>query len=307
MEKFEIVFIDSNEIDLKDIVSKDTPNFLECDNLLKIKSNYVDFDKSIEILKDKCYVKEVTKDTFMEEIVKYIGLDESHYGDVKDCYESKNYTYQIMYKMTNNEDNIDKLKYNLLGSYLTLNKELIYGNVVLFKTFISIDKPDDDKVINTNLNNVIELLMNNLYHTGVYIDSLNNFEQIFFDNDYNIVDPNNRWKLSNNIPNIIKDKNYGFRNNEYLKFNLKFFFNSNSESSVNEPMSRLLHGIIKGDGVITSPFDFNENSFYELTKEDIFDLLKVWNKLDNNYSDYSKLENKEKTKYQILNERIKNN
>ena len=94
------------EIDLKDIVSKDTPNFLECDNLLKIKSNYVDFDKSIEILKDKCYVKEVTKDTFMEEIVKYIGLDESHYGDVKDCYESKNYTYQIMYKMTNNEDNI---------------------------------------------------------------------------------------------------------------------------------------------------------------------------------------------------------
>ena len=307
MEKFEIVLIDSNEIDLKNIVSKNTPNFSECDCLLKIKSNYVDFEKSFELLKDKCHVKEVTKDTFMEEIVKYIGLDESHYGDVKDCYESKNYTYQIMYKMTNQEDNIDKLKYNLLGSYLTFNKELIYGNVVLFKTYISIEKPDDDKVINTNLNNVIELLMNNLYHSGVYIDSLNNFEQIFFDNDYNIVDPKNNWKINNNIPNIIKDKNYGFKNSEYLKFNLKFFFNSNSEDSVNEPISRLLHGIIKGDGVIISPFDCNENSFYELTNDDILDLLKVWNKLDNNFSDYSKIGNKEKTKYQILNERIKNN
>ena len=38
MEKFEIVFIDSNNIDLKSIVSKDTPNFLECDNLLKKKN-----------------------------------------------------------------------------------------------------------------------------------------------------------------------------------------------------------------------------------------------------------------------------
>ena len=211
-----------------------------------------------------------------------------------------------MYKMTNQDDNIDKLKYNLLGSYLSLNKELIYGNVVLFKTYISIDKPDDDKVINTNLNNLIELLMNNLYHTGVYINNLNNFEQIFFDNDFNIVDPNNKWIINNNIPNIIKDKNYGFRNNEYLKFNLKFFFNSNSDDNVNEPLSRLLHAIIKGDGVIISPFDINENSFYELTKEDVFDLLKVWNKLDNNFSDYSKIGNKEKTKYQILNERIKN-
>ena len=306
MEKFEIVFIDSNKIDLKSIVSKETPNFSECDNLLKIKSNYVDFEKSFEIIKDTCHIKEVTKDTFMEEIVKYIGLDESHYGDVKDCYESKNYTYQIMYKMTNQDDNIDKLKYNLLGSYLTLDKELIYGNVVLFKTYISIEKPDDDRVINTNLNNLIELLMNNLYHTGVYVNSLNNFEQIFFDNNYNIVDPNNKWKINNNIPNIIKDKNYGFKNNEYLKFNLKFFFNSNSEDSINEPMSRLIHGIIKGDGVIISPFSSNENSFYELTTDDILDLLKVWNKLDSNFLDYSKLGNKDMTKYQILNERIKN-
>ena len=107
-------------------------------------------------------------------------------------------------------------------------------------------------------------------------------------------------------PNIIKDEKYGFREDEYLRFNLKFVFNTKSEESVNEPLSRLLHGLIKGDGVIISPYDGNGNAFYELTKENVFDLLKVWNKLDNEISDYNKLDNKEKTKYQILNERIKN-
>lgn len=306
MEKFEIICIDSNEFDLKNIVKKDTPNFNDQNDLLKMKTNYVDFDKTFDKLKDICHSKEVTKDTFMEEIVKYIGLDAEHYGDVKDCYESKDYTYQIMYKMTNQEDDLDKLKYNLLGSYLTFNKELIYGNAVLFKTYISLDKPDEDKVVNTTLNNVIELVMNNLYHTGVYIDSNNDFEQIYFDNDYNIVDPNNKWRRLLKIPNIIKDEKYGFREDEYLRFNLKFVFNTNSEESVNEPLSRLLHGLIKGDGVIISPYDGNGNAFYELTKENVFDLLKVWNKLDNEISDYNKLDNKEKTKYQILNERIKN-
>jgi hypothetical protein len=306
MEKFEIIFIDSNDFDLKNIVTKDTQNFNELDDLLKIKTNYVDYDKTYDILKDICHTKEVTKETFMEEIVKYIGLDEQHYGDVRDCYESKEFTYQIMYKMTNQEDNIDKLKYNLLASYLTFNKELIYGNAVLFKTYISIDKPDEDKVINTSLNNVIELAMNNSYHTGVYIDSNNNFEQIFFDNDYNIVDPFNKWRRNYKIPNIIKDDNYGFKEDEYLQFNLKFIYNTKSEDSVNEPMCRLLHGLIKGDGVIISPFDANANAFYELTKNDIFDLLKVWNKLSQQISDHKKLGNKDKTKYQILNERIKN-
>ena len=79
--------------------------------------------------------------------------------------------------------------------------------------------------------------MNNLYHTGVYIDSNNSFEQIYFDNDYNIVDPNNKWRRLLKIPNIIKDENYGFREDEYLRFNLKFIFNTKSDDDINEPLS----------------------------------------------------------------------
>ena len=77
MEKFEIICIDSNEFDLKNIVKKDTPNFNDQNDLLKMKTNYVDFDKTFDKLKDICHSKEVTKDTFMEEIVKYIGLDQN--------------------------------------------------------------------------------------------------------------------------------------------------------------------------------------------------------------------------------------
>ena len=71
---------------------------------------------------------------------------------------------------------------------------------------------------------------------------------------------------------------------------------------MNEPFSRLLHGIIKGDGIIYSPF--NDNSFYELLVEDIIDILKVWNLLSPQTEDIAQIQNKEKTKYQILKSRL---
>ena len=48
MEKFEIIFINSNEFDLKDVVTKNEPNFIEEDDLLKMKTNYVDYDKNLQ-------------------------------------------------------------------------------------------------------------------------------------------------------------------------------------------------------------------------------------------------------------------
>ena len=55
MEKFEIIFIDTNEIDLKDVVTKDEPNFSEENDLLKMKTNYVDYDKTLDLIKDICH------------------------------------------------------------------------------------------------------------------------------------------------------------------------------------------------------------------------------------------------------------
>lgn len=305
MSNFEIIFIDSNQFNIDTICQTKKSNFDANEkNVFNLKRNYVDIDKTESLLKDFCKSVTVNSDNFMEEVVKYIGLDETHYGDVKDCYECKDYTIQIMYIMPHNEDNLEKLKYNMLGSTLTYDKELVYGNVVLFKTYISIDNPSNDKVIDTTFGDLISLIMNNNYHTGVYINPQNKFEQVFFNNNYEIIDPHNNWKLSSDIPNIIKDTNYGVKYHEYLKFHLQFIYNSNSEDELNEPFSRLLHGLIKGDGVIYSPF--SENSFYELLVEDVMDLLKVWNQLSQQIDDTVKMENKEKTKYQILQNRIKN-
>ena len=305
MSDFEIILIDSNQFNIDTIVETKKSNFEKDEkNVFNLKRNYVDINQTEDLLKKFCRTVKVNNTNFMEEVVKYIGLDDTHYGDVKDCYECKDFTLQIMYIMPHNEDDLDRLKYNMLGSSLTFDKELVYGNVVLFKTYISIDKPLEDRMIDTKFTDLISLIMNNKYHTGVYISSQNKFEQIFFNNNYEVVDQFNNWKKSSDIPSLMKDEKYGVKYHEYLKFYLQFVYNSESEDELNEPFCRLLHGIIKGDGIIYSPF--SENSFYELLVEDVFDLLKVWNQLSPQIDDTSKIENKEKTKYQILNNRIKN-
>lgn len=303
MDKFEIILIDANDFNVNTLKSQKTPNYTKQEkDLLRLKSNYINIIESENLVKEYCKSLSVNKDTLMEEIVKFIGLDADHYGDVKDCYECKEYSYQIMYMMPHNGDQLDKIKNNMIASLLTFDKELIRGNAVLFKTYISIDKPNEDKMIDTKIINVIDLLMNNTYHTGVYINPQNKFKQIYFNNKYEIVDPHNNWLISNDIPKIMTHDDYGFKIHEYLKFNLKFIFNSNTDDDINEPMSRLLHGIIKGDGIIYSPY--NDNSFYELLVEDVMELLKVWNMLSQNLEDTVKFENKEKTKYQILKSRL---
>tara|TARA_B100000902_G_scaffold327503_1_gene323097 strand:- start:4769 stop:5692 length:924 start_codon:yes stop_codon:yes gene_type:complete len=304
MDNFEIILIEGNDFNVDTIKSQKTPNYSENEkkDLLTLKSNYINFEESLGLIKQHCKSITVNKESFMEEVVKFIGLDEEHYGDVKDCYECKDYTYQVMFKVPHNEDKLDRIKNNMIASLITFDKQLVRGNAVLFKTYISIDKPNEDRVIDTKLTNVIDLLMNNYYHTGVYVNPQNKFEQIYFNNKYEIIDPHNNWQKLSNIGNILTDEKYGFQLHEYLKFNLKFVFDTKSEDELNEPMSRLLHGIIKGDGVIISPY--SENSFYELTVDDIIDMLKVWNMLDNSTEDTLKIENKEKTKYQILKNRI---
>mgnify|MGYP000900611518 CR=1 FL=1 len=303
MNKFEIILIDANDFDINTIKNQKTPNYTkEEKNILKLKSNYVNIEETGTLLKEHCKSLSVNNEIFMEEIVKFIGLDSDHYGDVKDCYECKDYTYQVMYKMPHHEDKLDSIKNNMIASLLTFDKELIHGNAVLFKTYISIDNPEDDLVIDTQMTDVINLLMNNKYHTGVYVDSKNKFKQIYFNNKYDIVDPFNNWVRCHDTPNIIKHQDYGFKYHDYLKFNLQFIFNSKSDDDVNEPFSRLLHGIIKGDGIIYSPF--NDNSFYELLVEDIIDILKVWNLLSPQTEDIAQIQNKEKTKYQILKSRL---
>lgn len=308
MKKVKIVLVDANDFNLKSLILKKNPNYSKDEkSLLKLKSNYIDYEKSKELMKDFVRVEEIESDKFMEKAVEYLGLDEHHYGDVKDCYEFETDYFQVIYKMPNEADNINKLKYNILGSSITFEKQLLYGNIILYKTYVSTEEGNTDYIDNCDINNLIDLIMNNEYHTGIYINSNNKFEQIYFNNELKIVDPFNRFAI---LPlNIMTNSNYGMKDHIYLKFNLFFIYNSNSEDKLNEPLSRLLHGFVKGDGIIYS--SYSQNSFYDISVNNILDLLKVWNMISVQTNDLVGVDNGsgrkvEKTKYQILSSRIKN-
>ena len=304
MNSFNIILIDVNEFDEKKLVLQDEPNFTKDNykNYLNLKTNYLNLDKSKEIISNYCELKTVENtEDFVTECVKFIGIDERMIN-VKDCYEFRDddeYIYQVMFKMPNTDDNLNKLDYNILASSLTFDKELIYGKAILFKTLISSKDLDDDKNISCNLTDILGLLMNNKYHTGVYVND-NKFTDIFFDNRYMIVDPFNKWRRNCNIPNILSNSEYGTVEKTYLDFKLKIAYNSKSDEKINEPLTRLGQGFVKGEGIVISPF--NENSFYEIKKEDILDLLKIYSDLKN--EDRIESSKKNYTKYQLLNKKI---
>ena len=306
MDCFEIILIDVNEFDEKRLVSQDKPNFTKdnYENYLNLKTNYLNLEKSSEIISEFCKLKKVeNSEEFMTESVKFLGVDERMIN-VKDCYEfddNNEYIYQVMFKMPNTDNDLNKLDYNILASSLTFDKELIYDKAILFKTRISSDNLDDDKNISCKLTDVLALLMNNRYHTGVYIND-NKFTDIFFDNTYKIVDPFNKWRKNSNISNILSNTDFGTVEKTYFDFKLKIAYNSSSEESVNEPLTRLGQGFIKGEGIVISPF--NENSFYEIRKENLLNLLKIYDKLK--HEDRFESTKKNFTKYQLLNRFIKN-
>ena len=136
MNSFEIILIDVNEFDENKLVSQDEPNFTKDNyiNYLNLKTNYLNLEKSCELISEYCEVKKVENaEEFMTESVKFMGADERMIN-VKDCYEfkdDKEYIYQVMFKMPNTDDNLNKLDYNILASSLTFDKELIYGKAIL--------------------------------------------------------------------------------------------------------------------------------------------------------------------------------
>lgn len=300
--KVELIYIKHNESKEEfNLVFKEEPNYdKEETNICKLKCNYVDYEKSIEKLKNICELKQVDVDKFMEEVVEFINLDDKHIGDLKDCYINNTNVYQVMYKMVTQYDKINELPKNILGSFISYEKELIYNNCVLINTYVSKDGIND-KLENCNFDSLIELITNIEYHGCVYIDENNNFKQIMINNKYEIVNPFNKFRKDLNMTQLLLDDNTETVEKNYLNFELVFVFKREGSNKINEPVSRLLHGLIKGDCIIYSKGQY---SFNDLLVSEILDLIKVWNKFTILESDTDKLNNKEKNKYHLLNDRL---
>ena len=301
-DKIELVYIKHNENKEElNLVYKDEANYgKEETDICKLKCNYVDFEKSIEKLKSICELKEIERDNFMEEVVKLIELDDQHIGDLKDCYLNSTNVYQVIYRMVTQHDNLSELQKNILASLISYDKELIYNNCVLINTYVSKDG-SSDKLENCNFNSLIELISNTEYHGCVYIDKNNNFKQVIINNKFEIVDPFNKFRKDLNINQLLIDEKNEIVEKNYLNFELAFVFRRNDSDKINEPVSRLLHGLIKGDCIIYSKGQY---SFNDLLVSEVLDLLKVWNKFSALDSDYNKLNKKEKNKYHLLNDRL---
>lgn len=299
MNNFKVICIDSNEFKIDDLIFKKNPNFSKKDNktILELKTNYLNIKESINVISKFCKIEDTNNDKLIELAYDYIDLKDN-YGDTKDCYEGSNYIIQIMYKMPNNNDNLNKLNYNLLASSITLDKELIYEKVIIFKTKIDLNG-DKDEIVDISLDEVLQLFMCNYYHSGVKIDRFNNISQIYFNNDFKIIEPFNNWNIDENENQILTDKNYGTNEKNYFGFKLLIYFNPKcTDEELNDGLSRLLKATLRGDCVIISPN--NLNSFYELQKNDIIEMLKLWNKLE----EISIIDTNITYKYKILNNKI---
>ena len=66
-----------------------------------------------------------------------------------------------------------------------------------------------------------------------------------------------------NINQLLLDTSYKMIDKNYLNFELIFVYKDYEDKKINEPVSRLLHGLIRGDCLIYSK---GEKSFNDLSK-----------------------------------------
>ena len=61
MSSFDIILIKTNDFDEQTLVLKNEPNFTKdnYDNFLKLKTNYLDIEKSIDLISPLCEIKTV--------------------------------------------------------------------------------------------------------------------------------------------------------------------------------------------------------------------------------------------------------
>lgn len=307
MVKF--IIIKPNEITLKTIPFKNekNENLKICqENIFKLKSNYIDLDlfkKQIEPFIE--FVDIEINDTWMLEIAKHLNLNNEHYCDVIDCYEEKEYTYQLFNVIPNEDDNLDKMAKNIFSAYISKSKSLLYNTSILFKTNLPSNNYSA-KNVDITIRDLASLVMNNYYHSCVYIKEDNSIETRFFNNNKKFVDPQINFNIMK-TNHILANTLYGNYNNTFLNFNMVFTFCKNDhDKKPNEPACHLLKNIIKGDCVISTPF--NELTYDDLTKEDVVNLLRAHNKNLTKHDLIKEYENGievVKNKYRILESKLR--
>lgn len=277
---FDILLIEPNNFSLEDF------NFNYTKSIVN-KFDYFSFDQFNDLIKDYTQIKQIYD--FKNDVIKYLNMTNLDTADTLTCYIEKDYIYQlvVLEKQTG--------EINKLASILNTDKVAIFGNAILFKIYIPFNDNTIMNNINVSISDVYNILINNLLHYGVKIDTDQKYTSFIYNNDNIIMDSN---KLSGN--------NYSI---SLFKYNLTLY-NEKSNNVRNHLCSALFNRPLYGDCYIISHLMTNIND--DISMDEVKNIIRIMGKnndlTEDEIKDEKDKENRSilKTKYRILYNRLKN-
>lgn len=195
----------------------------------------------------------------MHMIYTTIGMSDVLAGDTSMCQEDGEYVYQLCHlspetnKFKEDPDNI-----NGLASYLVQGRTKIYGNAVLMRSKIMVNRQCTTNSV--DLTSVVDLLFNKLVHTGVNISCDNKTSTFEF--------------TGNPIEGRADKSDMLVTELPLARFNLLMFYHKEPGEKINKVATRLLgtHTVF-GDVALVAMS--TENEFISISQEIMHDLWLV--------------------------------
>ncbi len=207
-------------------------------------------------------LKEVSMDTMMELVVETINLDTKLMGDTTMCYEDADCVYQLCHlNMEENGGKNDINDLNSIGSTLALGSCAVFGKAVLICSEIKENNTCKPKSL--SLNNIKDILLKKLVHTGLKVNVNGSLEEFTF-----YKDPLEKMSVE-------EVNNYQWMECPLIKFNLIAFVQVEpSPNIVNKMMTKLVgkHRIY-GECILVSKS--SENEFLDINRSLFIKLLKI--------------------------------
>lgn len=141
-----------------------TPNNIERPNIDKSYNKYVTL---IDVNPDKQIISDY--------IINNLNATEQSLIQSSKCYETFDFTYYCMYCLESYERNEKDI--NSISSYLSLGKETVYGKSIILK----VDRNNNN--CNITIDEILKIIINNLYNYGFTITTKDEILRNSFDNN----------------------------------------------------------------------------------------------------------------------------
>jgi hypothetical protein len=166
---------------------------------------------------------------FISIISEQLKLDNQlRIGNTIDIYTTNKKIYQMCYLEENTVDkDLHKESFNFLGTIINSKRKIIKGDIFIFSnSLLTTNIQEKANTIDyitqtdTNIDEIIELILCNYYFKGLYFDG-NKTGKFLFDNNLKIISPNE-------YKDIILSE-LSFKRSDLLNFSIDVFFDTNGD------------------------------------------------------------------------------